>query len=270
MKVDLFAGAAKGYTKYRGEYPDEVIKILAAKLNLNGMGRLLDIGCGDGRLTFPLAPHFKEIVAVDISPAMINEAQDKALSLGISNIQWLVKNADELNENLEKFDCITFGQALHWLNIEKIIAFSHKSLTDDGAIVIVTGHSIWNYAPTKWEKKMLELIKKYLGPERKTLQGKFPTSQKSYEDYLLDTGFERIEKFSYRFPLVAKTVEEVIAEQFTTSYAARELFEDKLNEFIDEAKTELLKIQPDNKFITEQTGEMIIAYKNSTNYSDFN
>src|SRR5262245_39722592 len=38
-------------------------------------GRALDFGCGIGRLTQPLAPHFDEVVGVDVSQPMIDRAR---------------------------------------------------------------------------------------------------------------------------------------------------------------------------------------------------
>jgi len=40
-----------------------------------GSRAALDFGCGVGRLTQPLAEHFAEVVGVDLSPSMINLAQ---------------------------------------------------------------------------------------------------------------------------------------------------------------------------------------------------
>ncbi|MEU2349086.1 class I SAM-dependent methyltransferase [Modestobacter sp. NPDC049651] len=38
-------------------------------------GRALDFGCGVGRLTLPLARHFREVVGVDIAPSMLALAE---------------------------------------------------------------------------------------------------------------------------------------------------------------------------------------------------
>ncbi len=40
-------------------------------------GRALDFGCGVGRITFPLAQHFDEVVGVDISSAMLDFARTR-------------------------------------------------------------------------------------------------------------------------------------------------------------------------------------------------
>ncbi|MFA5358737.1 MAG: class I SAM-dependent methyltransferase [Patescibacteria group bacterium] len=259
--MDLFKSAAKGYTKYRGEYPKEVIEKIIAKLNLDGSGRLLDIGCGDGTLTFALSKYFKEVVAVDISIEMINEGKKRAKALGVNNINWIVKSANSLNDDIGRFDCITIAKALHWFDIEKVLSLSHKILKHNSAIVILGGKSIWNYAPTEWEKKIIEIIKKYLGPERMTINGKFLVSQKPYEGYLKEAGFKNIKVFGYTTPKGPKTVDEVLAEQFSTSYAAKELFGNRLINFEQELKNELLKIRPDNKFVSESRGDVIMGFK---------
>lgn len=47
---------------------------------LDGTGRLLDIGCGPGSLTLPLAPHYADGVAIDADPDMIRVASGQATS----------------------------------------------------------------------------------------------------------------------------------------------------------------------------------------------
>ncbi len=261
LTMDLFPGVAKTYTKYRREYPEETIRTIAEKLHLAGNERLLDIGCGDGRSTFPFVKYFNEIVAVDASGDMIKEAKKRAGDLGVSNVTWIVSRAEDLDDKLGRFKCVVFAQALHWLDVEKVLSLSHKLLTEDGAVVILSGKSIWTNAPTAWERKIVEVIKKYLGPERRTTEGKFKAPEKSFDVYLREAGFKRIEKFNYFFPSVVKTVDEVIAEQFTTSYAAKSLFVDRLKDFENELRTELLKIQPDNRFMTEHKGLVMIGFK---------
>lgn len=47
---------------------------LAARQIELGRASALDFGCGVGRLTQALAPHFAQVVGVDISPKMIDIA----------------------------------------------------------------------------------------------------------------------------------------------------------------------------------------------------
>lgn len=72
--------------------------------NLN-QGSALEFGSGVGRLTIPLSTHFRTVVGVDISEAMIDEAKANCLQSGVKNIRFL-KADDHLSLVREKFDFI--------------------------------------------------------------------------------------------------------------------------------------------------------------------
>jgi ubiquinone/menaquinone biosynthesis C-methylase UbiE len=59
-----------------------------------GRGRALDFGCGPGRLTQALADRFEEVVGIDISGPMIEEA--KRRNTRGSRVRFIVNLADNL------------------------------------------------------------------------------------------------------------------------------------------------------------------------------
>lgn len=69
------------------------------------MGHALDFGCGVGRLTIPLAQRFEEVTAVDISPAMIEEARSNCLERRIENVTFVLSD-DELSKLEGAYDFI--------------------------------------------------------------------------------------------------------------------------------------------------------------------
>lgn len=76
---------------------DLVSKVLrvAGDLRLpENRNRALDFGCGVGRLTRALAPHFKECIGVDVSNSMI--ARASALHPNAANCKFLVNNDNDL------------------------------------------------------------------------------------------------------------------------------------------------------------------------------
>jgi SAM-dependent methyltransferase len=80
---------AAGRRRFFESGTQEVIETLAAVRDIAGHTftptRVLDFGCGVGRLTIPLARIAQEVVGVDVSPAMLEEAGANCREAGITN-----------------------------------------------------------------------------------------------------------------------------------------------------------------------------------------
>ncbi|WKB35196.1 class I SAM-dependent methyltransferase [Terrilactibacillus sp. S3-3] len=116
---ETFDGTAYYYLKYRGQYSKALIDILAGTCHLSGKGRLLDLGCGTGKLTFPLAPYFEEAIGIDISSDMLQSAQSQSDFLGIKQLKWVKRSSEEIGEDMGLFNLITSGDAFHFMDREK-------------------------------------------------------------------------------------------------------------------------------------------------------
>jgi trans-aconitate 2-methyltransferase len=103
---------------------------LIAELRLRGEERILDIGCGDGRLSAQLAKLVPQghVLGIDASPGMIDAArsfQGRNLSFTLMNIN----NANFANE----FDIVFSNAALHYVkNHTLLLRIVHRSLKDEG------------------------------------------------------------------------------------------------------------------------------------------
>jgi SAM-dependent methyltransferase len=80
----FFASAAAGYD----EQPftaatDTEVAFLCAVLALDPGERVIDVGCGTGRHAVPLAARGLRVTGVDLSPAMLARARDRAESAGV-------------------------------------------------------------------------------------------------------------------------------------------------------------------------------------------
>ena len=67
----LFGSAVAYYAQYRPGYPRDLVDALAARAGLDGTQRVLDIGCGTGQITIPLARHAQAVMAIDPIPGML-------------------------------------------------------------------------------------------------------------------------------------------------------------------------------------------------------
>ena len=96
----------------RGEFfatgEDFIAKLLARFeqcFGAIGTGRALDHGCGVGRLTLPLARRFGEVVAIDVSPSMLSEAEANTRQAGLTNIHYAMAD-DRLSNAAGEFDFV--------------------------------------------------------------------------------------------------------------------------------------------------------------------
>jgi len=89
-----------------------VERFLSAGTHFN---RILDFGCGVGRLTLAFALHADEVVGVDISSGMLEEAKRNADAFGAHNTQWVLSD-DDLTRVTGDFDFVhTFITLQHFL-----------------------------------------------------------------------------------------------------------------------------------------------------------
>lgn len=81
-------------------------------------GRALDHGCGVGRLAFPLAEEFDEIVALDVSPSMLLEARANAEKAEIRNVAFELAD-DRLAKAVGEFDFVNSYMVLQHIRVRR-------------------------------------------------------------------------------------------------------------------------------------------------------
>ena len=96
----LFAGTAGDDEQGRTPYAPGLADAFARSLDLDGQGRLLDVGCGPGTVTIPLAPLFEAAVGLDPDPEMLACASHAAARRGIGNATWVRERAEALPAGL--------------------------------------------------------------------------------------------------------------------------------------------------------------------------
>jgi len=110
---------------------------LIPKLNLSGNEALLDIGCGDGKITAELAkalPHGKT-VGIDSSHEMINLAQTTFPQKNYSNLSFQQMDARKLTFQA-CFERVFSNAALHWIVDQQAVLFGvQRSLKTSGRLL---------------------------------------------------------------------------------------------------------------------------------------
>jgi SAM-dependent methyltransferase len=139
----------------RPPYPTRVFHELAALLPAR-KGNALELGCGTGDLTFGLAPHVDELVAVELSPAMLSAAIRRHAS--VPRHVRLVLAAAEAFEPREKFSLVVAAESLHWMDWTKLLPRIARWLKHDGWLALVTPRSL---VALPWEAPLRELVARF-------------------------------------------------------------------------------------------------------------
>ncbi|HWA87864.1 MAG TPA: class I SAM-dependent methyltransferase, partial [Opitutus sp.] len=126
--ANAFAGTADYYLRYRTPYPDALVLDLVKRARVTGGGWLLDLACGPGRATLPLARSFAKVWANDLEPEMIAVGKAAAARNGVANVQWFTGRAEELAAPDGAFELVTIGAAFHRLDQPRVAALARRWL----------------------------------------------------------------------------------------------------------------------------------------------
>jgi SAM-dependent methyltransferase len=195
MDLGFRGEVAEFYHRYRRGYPPPVIDALVDAVGLTAADLVLDLGCGTGHLTLPLAGHARAVVGVDPEPDMLAQGRRSAGELGLGNATWLV-GADTdvpaigavLGEG--SLGAVTIGQALHWMVHEQLFPALRPLLRPGGAVVVVTnGVPMW-MQDSAWSRALRDCLADWLGTPVGNFCGSDPATQDRYRESLVAAGFE--------------------------------------------------------------------------------
>ncbi|NTV46199.1 MAG: methyltransferase domain-containing protein [Chlorobiales bacterium] len=116
-------------------------KELIAKLNLQGHEHVLDLGCGDGKLTVEIVRHIPNgsVTGADSSKQMIELAQTRYPKTNFPNLHFEQLDARTLPFQ-NGFDFVFSNAALHWVKDHKpVLEGIYRSLRPGGRILLQMG-----------------------------------------------------------------------------------------------------------------------------------
>lgn len=101
--------------------------------------KVLEIGCGTGSTALRHADHLGELVATDISPAMIEIAKEKQKQVGATTVQFIVAASDAPVVDPESRDMVMAHSILHLVSsLPETLAGVHRALKPGGIFISKT------------------------------------------------------------------------------------------------------------------------------------
>jgi trans-aconitate 2-methyltransferase len=128
------------YNRNSGEQ-QKWAKELIGKIQFRGDERVLDVGCGDGKVTAEIAALVKRgrVTGLDSSKQMIDFANRAFPRLRFSNLSFVVGDAANLQYS-QQFDLVFSNAALHWIHDHRpVLAGICHALRPGGRMVAQMG-----------------------------------------------------------------------------------------------------------------------------------
>ena len=237
-----FTGTANDYALYRPAYPDALLSHLRNAAGTTGQGMLVDLACGPGRVTIPMAAHFRHIVAIDVEPEMIALSKQRASRLGVTSIDWRVTPAEQLDLAPACAELVTIGEAFHRLDQKRILELASAWLIPDGCLATLGGESIWS-GREPWKRIVVAVANRWTSI---TLAEPTAVEWHGQQDTLINAGWQAVE-----YQLCVDTVwttETIVGFMRSTSFASHHALGDKAAQFEAELCRELLAFAPEDRF----------------------
>jgi trans-aconitate 2-methyltransferase len=134
--VENYSWNAEEYAKNSSNQTEWATELIP-KIKLTGNESVLDIGCGDGKITALLASYLPhgQVVGVDSSEEMIAAARRNFPHCHYPNLTFLRMDARQLTFR-EQFDVAFSNAALHWIiDQQTVLSGVHQSLDKNGRLL---------------------------------------------------------------------------------------------------------------------------------------
>ncbi|GAA1835617.1 methyltransferase domain-containing protein [Microlunatus capsulatus] len=257
--MDLFAGTAAAYRRYRSGVPDEVAELLARAAPRRFPRRLLDLGTGTGFVVRAMLPHVDEVVAVDVDADLLAVAEEDLRPLaGTTPLTFLLGRAEEVRPPAGwQASLVTVCRTFHWLDRPAVLRHLEDLVVDDGVVAVFGDRSAWT-SDNPWAREAKQVVTEFLGPDRRAGSGTYQRPARGYLDDLADSAFSAVERVEVPVRR-ERDLDGVVGYLHSTSFAAAHLFGDRLAAFDDEVRRRLAPLAVDGRFVDDNAFDVLLA-----------
>ncbi len=155
----VFDGIAEAYDDVRPSYPAELVTAALERGGLVAGSRVLEIGCGTGKLTELLADRGLVIDAVDPGPNMVDIARRR---VGESDqVRFHIGKFEEVALPLESFDAVFAATSFHWVDPDVGWSKVAAHLRPEGLLALLTHMGVSYFHEVELDREFRSLLERY-------------------------------------------------------------------------------------------------------------
>lgn len=143
-----FDREAERYDRARPAPPEALVEAILKAGNLKAGARVLEVGCGTGQATVPLARKGLKVHALELGPALAALAQRNLADYPNVTVE---QTAFEAFSSETLFDALVSVQAFHWIDPETGLAKAASLLRPGGALLLAWHQDVSQGTAFYWE-----------------------------------------------------------------------------------------------------------------------
>jgi SAM-dependent methyltransferase len=135
LRQASFNGAAENYAQSRPGYPEEVFNVLEKQAGLSPSSSILEVGCGPGQATLPLARRGYGVTTLDIGVNLVALCRERTKAY--PKVRVLLSSFEAFQEAPGTFDVVLFASSFHWMDPKLKISKTHQLLKSGGHLALL-------------------------------------------------------------------------------------------------------------------------------------
>jgi len=130
--------AAPGF--YKRTHKEDYQDALFDKLILDESDVVLDVGCGEGSVTIPLAKRVKKVIGLDSSPKMLEYLEKRASQNNVDNIETVLKPIEKIScDEIGKVDVVVCSRSLNGIIPIEEVLFELNKIASKYVFITIFG-----------------------------------------------------------------------------------------------------------------------------------
>lgn len=135
--IEQFSAQAAGYARSASIRDEAALELLVSFSGAGPGDRVLDVACGPGLVACAFARVVREVIGIDVTPAMLAQAGEYAAELAVGNVAWRLGEIPPLPWDDDSFEIVVSRYAFHHFDDPLTVLREMARVCAPGGCVVV-------------------------------------------------------------------------------------------------------------------------------------